>query len=193
VGSQSHPADRSRQPEASLAWRWGDPPCEAETASANSPAIEPRNGFSRGSPRRLNGPGPRRLPAMAWGSRSRRGLRNGRKHNGVPQEPGRPALSSRKFGLGVPNPKLPGSRPGIQGRGERTTGGSEGYRRAKTRSPVGRKRRSRSVSKVPQKPGNRSRQDPVEGRGTSSHRTVGGKRGRGIELWNHVYATTTDS
>ena len=29
VGSQPHPGRLASHPEASLAWRWGDPPCEA--------------------------------------------------------------------------------------------------------------------------------------------------------------------
>ena len=72
---------------------------------------------------------------MAWGHRSCRGLRTGRTHKRVLQEPGRPARPHRPVGWGVPNRKLPGLRSGVQDREERSTGRSEWYCPGETQEP----------------------------------------------------------
>jgi hypothetical protein len=41
MGNQSHPVEPGRQPEASHAWWWGNPPCEALTASAEAVLLSP--------------------------------------------------------------------------------------------------------------------------------------------------------
>ena len=115
----------------------GRPTLRSVDSECESQAMEPRNWRDRRSPCRPNSWGRVESSATARGIRSCRGQRTGQTHTRVPQEPGRPALSFRKVGLGVPNPKLPGPRPCIQGRGERTAGGNERYRRGEDNEPGG--------------------------------------------------------
>jgi hypothetical protein len=74
--------------------------------------MEPRNRSIRGSRRLVRDGRPRRGAAMAWRTRSRRGLRTGHAHARVPQEPGRP-----RHLLGKSRAELPGDQ--LQARGRR--------------------------------------------------------------------------
>ena len=93
-------------------------------------AIEPRNQHTRGSRRRVRDGRPRRGAAMAWRPRSRRGLRAGHVHIGVPREPGRPLrlLGNSRREHRVTNSRLLAGAPGGQGS---ETWVQPGYRQAK--------------------------------------------------------------
>ena len=92
MGNQSRPAKLGQRPEASLAWRAGNCPREAETARSKavrlSPEINPR-----GEPSLLSGAGAlsgRSTLGPKGPVRSRRGRRTGRMITRVPRELGRP-------------------------------------------------------------------------------------------------------
>jgi hypothetical protein len=143
----------------------GRPIPRSVDSACESRAIEPRNLSWSREPLASKSPGAAPVSRQGQGHRSRRGLRTRRTHTRVPQEPGRSVPLHGNVGWGVPNPKLPGPRPGIQGRGERNTGGSTWYRRAKTTSTAGRMYRSRSALIVPDEAGTPNSEGPRGGKG----------------------------
>jgi hypothetical protein len=68
-----------------------------------------------------------------------------------------------------------------------------GIAERRKRSEARRAAGSRITSIVPEKPGNSSREDPVEGSGVSDRGTVGGKHGGTVEFRDCVYETSADS
>jgi hypothetical protein len=95
MGNQSHPVEPGWQPEASHAWWWGNPPCEALTASAEAVLLSPEIAHPRVA-LGFASSGAVSDRRMAWRLRSRRGLRTGHRHRRVPQELGTPCDSTRK-------------------------------------------------------------------------------------------------
>jgi hypothetical protein len=132
-GCESRLVERGRQPEASLASSGA-----TQGAKRRQRVLMPCDGAPKlplvESPRRTMRVGPRRPAATAWQGRSRRGLRTGRRHTGVPQELGTPHrlyLFIYWSWSGLPDPKTPGLKSASDLKGATNTGARGGNRHAK--------------------------------------------------------------
>jgi len=137
VGTQSHPVEPGRQPEASLARR----PAMAAAKRRQRllrPCYRAPKLPHRGSPRRTMVRGPRRHTATAWCAWSCRGLRTGHRHTEIPQEPGTPSrLHLDNDWRGAAKTKAPGPRPASGRVGETNTGARDGTAERRQRSKAG--------------------------------------------------------